>query len=242
MECAASMAVPKTESTSAAPDSPRVSRTVRLGGALWIVGAIQFVVAMIVVQLAWTTPYNILTNAVSDLGAVSCHENPMGTSYVCSPLHVVFNGSIIAFGIVVAVGAIAVFPLFSRNRAALAGTILLIVAGGGAAIVGIFPEDTVGAAHGLGALLAFGGSAAALLFLGLSMTGHPRWIGYRLFTLVCGAFSGGVLVASVFREEYGPVGFGGLERLIVAPALLWLGVVGTQIVRERILLPRTRPT
>ncbi len=225
-----SMSVPGRDSPSTTPDSPSAPRRVRLGGWLWLVGAVQFVVAMVVVQLAWTTPYDVLNNAISDLGAVSCRENPMGTSYVCSPWHAVFNASIIGFGALVAVGAILVLPLLPRVRTATAGSILLVVAGIGAAIVGLFPEDTVGAAHGLGALLAFGGSAAALILLGVSMTGHPRWVGLRWLTLGCGAISGGTLIASLFRDQYGPLGFGGLERLIVAPALLWLVVVGVRIV------------
>ncbi len=227
---AVSNSLPDTDPSSAPPESSPASRSVRLGGVLWLVGAVQFVVAMLVVQLAWTTPYNVLDNAISDLGAVSCHENPMGTSYVCSPLHAVFNASIIGFGALVAVGAILVFPVLPRVRAAMGGVVLLIVAGIGASIVGLFPEDTVGAAHGLGALLAFGGSAAALVLLGISMTGHPRWTGWRLLTLVCGVISGGTLIASLFRTEYGPLGFGGLERLIVAPALVWLVVIGARIV------------
>ncbi len=206
-------------------------RNVRLGGLLWTVGAVQFLVAMIVVQLAWTTPYDVLTNAISDLGAVGCRENAMGTSYVCSPLHVVFNVSIVVFGAFVALGTMADSPAFPRAKSATAGSSLLLVAGIGAAIVGVFPEDTVGAAHGIGALLAFGGSAAALVLLGISMTHDRRWAGYRGFTLACGAVAGGVLVASLVRSEYGPVGFGGLERLILAPALLWLGVVGVRFAR-----------
>ncbi len=224
------MAAPGMEGRSVTLDPVPSPLRLRLGGLSWLVGAVQFVVAMAVTQLAWTTPYSLLTNAVSDLGAVTCHENPMGTSYVCSPLHALFNGSIIVFGALVVVGAWAVRPLLPRGRVATAGAALLVVAGLGAGIVGLFPEDTVGFAHGVGALLAFVGSAAALAALGIAMNRDPRWAAYEAFTFGCAAISTGVLVASVFRTEYGPLGFGGMERLLVAPALLWLAIVGARLV------------
>lgn len=224
------MAAPGMEARSVIPDPVPSPLRLRLGGLAWLVGAVQFVVAMAVTQLAWTTPYSLLTNAVSDLGAVTCHENPMGTSYVCSPLHALFNGSIIVFGALVVVGTWAVRPLLPRGRVATAGAALLVVAGLGAGIVGLFPEDTVGVAHGVGALLAFVGSAGALAALGIAMNRDPRWAGYEALTSGCGAISTGVLVTSLFRTEYGPLGFGGTERLLLAPALLWLAIVGARLV------------
>lgn len=141
-----------------------------------------------------------------------------------------FNGSIIVFGALVVVGTWAVRPLLPRGRVATAGAALLVVAGLGAGIVGLFPEDTVGVAHGVGALLAFVGSAGALAALGIAMNRDPRWAGYEALTSGCGAISTGVLVTSLFRTEYGPLGFGGTERLLLAPALLWLAIVGARLV------------
>lgn len=222
---------------SASGDS-RLALEVRIGGLLWIVGAIQFVIAMIVVQLAWTTPYNLAENAISDLGAAHCAENAMGTSYVCSPLHVVFNVSIVLLGILIAAGVVGARSAFPPGRVARAGTIVLVIAGVGATMVGVFPEDVQGVAHSLGALLAFVGAAAALVLFGISMIGDSSWNGYRQLSFACGILSGGTIVASNISEQWGPLGFGGLERLIVAPALLWLVVVGLHFVPR----PIRRPT
>ncbi len=213
------------------PRRPFASCRARIGGAVWLAAAVQFVLAMIVVQLAWTHPYDLLQNAISDLGAVTCHENPMGTSYVCSPLHAVFNGSIIGFGILVAAAALAARPAFPSGRVSTVATVSLIVAGGGAILVGVFPEDVYGVGHGIGALLAFVGSSLALILFGVAMTHDPGWARYRLFSFACGAVSGGTIIASNISENWGPVGFGGLERLILAPALLWLAVVGLGLAR-----------
>jgi hypothetical membrane protein len=210
-------------------EDPTTKARVRLGAVLWIAGAVQFVLTMVVVQLAWTTPYDIATNAISDLGAVSCAENSMGTSYVCSPLHVVFNASIILFGVLVAVGALATRPGFPPTRSSAWASPILVVAGSGALLVGLFPEDTIGTLHALGATMAFVGSSAAMLLFAVSMSGRPRWSGYRQLSLGCGLFSGATIVASGIRESWGPIGFGGLERMIVAPAILWLMVLGARL-------------
>lgn len=225
------MALSTSEIAAPNPDVPHSTRRVGFGGLFWILGAVQFVIAMVIVQLAWTTPYNLAENAISDLGAVHCAENAMGTSYVCSPLHVVFNVSIILFGLLIAAGVILVRPALPQGRIATAATLVLVVAGAGAAMVGFFPEDVQGLAHSLGALLAFVGAASALTLFGVSMWGRPTWSGYCLLSFACGIASGGTIVASNIREQWGPLGFGGLERLIVAPALLWLVIVGLRLVR-----------
>lgn len=219
--------------TMEATGGNRDARWIRLGGAAWVLAAVQFVVLMVVVQLAWTHPYDLLQNAISDLGAVGCKENPAGTSYVCSPLHALFNASIIGFGALVAVGAVAARPAFPSGRVGSAASAALIVSGFGAALVGVFPEDVYGIGHGVGALLAFVGSSVALLLFGWALAGRPQWARYRILSIVCGALSAGALVALNLREEWGPIGFGGLERIILAPALVWLLLVGTHLARPQ---------
>lgn len=209
------------------------SRRAWIGGVAWIGATVQFVIAMLVAQIAWTHPYNVLQNAISDLGAVTCGENPMGTSYVCSPLHVLFNLSIICFGLLVAAGALVARPAFPAGRVASTASATLVVAGLGAALVGVFPEDTYGIGHGVGALLAFVGSSLALILFGLAMTGQTPWARYRPVSLGCGAVSGCTIIASTIRETWGPIGFGGLERIILIPALAWLLLLGLLLVRRR---------
>ncbi len=161
----------------AKPTRFRAPRRVLGGALLWIVGSVQFLLAMVVVQLAWTTPYDIWTNAVSDLGAVTCAENAMGTSYVCSPWHVLFNASIVVLGLLLAVGTLEARARLPKGRAGMAGSVLLIVSGIGAATVGIFPEDVQGVPHSIGALLAFVGAGAAMVVYaprcGRSRSGGP---------------------------------------------------------------------
>jgi hypothetical protein len=82
-----------------AQDRPAPRLTVILGGAAWIVAALQYAVVQIVVAAAWHhPPYSWLSNYISDLGNTACgpFKVPHGTpAYVCSPLHSAMNGRVI---------------------------------------------------------------------------------------------------------------------------------------------------
>jgi hypothetical membrane protein len=57
-----------------------------------------------------------------------------------------------------------------------------------------------------------------------------RWDGFRAFSILCGLVG---LVALVLfaSKDYAGLGVGGMERLIVAPVLLWAIVVGVHLAR-----------
>jgi len=46
-----------------------------IGGACWAVGVIQYAVAQ-VVAAAWTRPYSLRSNCISDLGNTACGMFP----------------------------------------------------------------------------------------------------------------------------------------------------------------------
>ena len=64
--------VPKMSSSATGLAPTSATSRGRWGGLLWVVAAIQFVIGMIVTQLGWTTSYSLITNYISDLGAVNC--------------------------------------------------------------------------------------------------------------------------------------------------------------------------
>ena len=66
-----------------------------IGAIVWML-AIQFFIAQIIVQSAWTTPFSLTANYISDLGNTTCGPYPVGSSmYVCSPWHAGMNASFI---------------------------------------------------------------------------------------------------------------------------------------------------
>jgi hypothetical membrane protein len=210
---------------------PLVHRSVRHGAILLVVGTVQFLVGMAVTQVGWTTHYSLLQNYISDLGAVNCGNFPASsTHYVCSPWHVVFNISIVLLGLLLALAAMLIRSAFPARGTRSLGLVLLVVAGLGSIGVGLSPEDVNLTVHSLSASAAFVAGNLALLVLAFAMFRDTRWDGFRVYSLLSGLI--GLVAFVLFLENvWGPLGVGGMERLIVAPVLLWSLVVGIHLAR-----------
>jgi hypothetical membrane protein len=205
---------------------PLVHRVVRPGALLLVVGALQFVVAMIVVQLDYPG-YSLLGNAISDFGGPN------------SPLPWVFNASIIILGIFLIFGAILIRSAFPAKRSTQFGLLFAALTGVGALLVGTFPEEAtwpIASIHGVVSLFTFVCLALALLLLSFAMLRDTRWEGFRFYTFLSGLVS---LVALLLLAVgwYGALQFGGMERLVVAPGILWALVAGTHLLRMQVYAP-----
>jgi hypothetical membrane protein len=224
---------------------PLVHRSVHHGALLWVVGVLEFLVGMVVTQLGWSNPsYSLTNNYISDLGAVNC--GPFGGQYVCSPWHVVFNVSIIVMGVLLILGVLLLPSAFPNRRTRTVGLGLLAIAGLGAIGVGVSPEDVNLTAHSLSALLAFAGGGLALMALGIAMFRDTRWDGYRAYSVFSGLFA--LVALGLFLGHswqwggaWSDLGVGGIERLIVAPILLWALVAGIHLLRIPSCAPHQLP-
>jgi len=224
---------------------PLVHRAVHHGALLWLVGVLQFVGAMTVAQFAWSNPsYSLTQNYISDLGAIHCAT--FGGRYVCSPYHELFNISIILFGILLILGVLLLPTAFPTRTSRKVGLGLLVIAALGAIGVGFSPEDYNLTVHSISALLAFVGGALALIVLGFAMFRDTRWDGFRAYSVISGLVSLvalGLFVGNAYN--WGGIwsywGAGGIERLIVAPVLLWAAVCAIHLLRIRAFAPRSLP-
>jgi hypothetical membrane protein len=197
-----------------------VDRSVRVGAALIGIGVVQFVLAMAVVQTRYSG-YSLLTNYVSDLGNTST-----------SPLHGVFNVSIIVLGILVFLGIGLAWSGFPRGGARALGLLLLLVASLAAVLVGIFPENVNPSVHDLVSFLVFVPGGLGLVIIAIPMRRGTHWAAYREFTAVLGA------VTLVSLAYFAPTQLhnttwdqGLIERLIIAPILIWALVVSVHLGR-----------
>lgn len=197
---------------------PLIPVRARQAGAVLLLGSVQFIAAMIVVQLKYPG-YSDLTNYISDLG---------GT---LSPWAVVYNASVILVGLLTLLGTNLLLPAFGKKLGRTLGLGFLAVTGVGAIMVGVFPEPSPflnHMIHGYSSDIAFIGAGLALLFLPLAMLRDTRWDGYRAFTFLLGVIT--VVAIVLFATGvWGALGPGGMERLIVAPVLLWAIVVGVHL-------------
>jgi hypothetical membrane protein len=189
-----------------------------VGSLMWLSTA-QFFIAEIAVASGWSRPpYSWRLNAISDLGATVCGPFD-GDRFVCSPLHVVMNGSLILLGLTMAIGSVLIY---SRLQSGRIGFGLMTLAGIGALLVGLFPEDSIFWAHLVGQDLAFVLGNAALIVFGLTLP-FPRV--FRWYSVVSGTLALVALVLFLSHQRFF-LGLGGMERVVAYPLLLWLIVAG----------------
>ena len=235
---------PPPDVTSSERYGPLVHRSVRHGAILFLVGAVQFLIGMAVTQIGYGSSYSLTQNYISDLGAMNCGTFGGSASlpghYACSPWHLVFNVSIVLLGLLLIFGVLLIRTAFPAQRSRAIGLGLLVLAGIGAIGVGLSPEDVNITIHSVSAFLAFGGSGLALIVLGFAMFRDTRWDGFRAYTFFSGLV---ILVALVLfaTQNYLGLGVGGMERLVVAPVLLWAIVVGIHLARIPTFAPRGLP-
>jgi hypothetical membrane protein len=215
-----------------APRGPLVRRSAHSGSTLLVAAALQFVAAMVLVQSRYGG-YSDASNAISDLGN-SSH----------SPWAILFNVSVIVLGLGGIAGTLLVRSAFPARRTSRIGLGLLVLAFLGAVGVGCFPEGSPHGLHTLVSALTFLAGGLGLLALSFAMLRDTRWAGYRLYTLVSGVVSLGAFVAlAVASDALTRAGaYGGVERIVVAPLLLWAGLAGVHLLRIPSYAPSGRFT
>ncbi len=222
------------------PSSPgdRVNRvSVRAGATLWVLGVAGFLFGMGVTQLGWdllrsgpTPVYSLLHNYISDLGAVSC--GPLPGRYVCSPWHEVFDLSAVALGTLLILGSALLWDHLPGARSSSVGLVFLLLAGIGAMGVGLSPEDVNLTVHTASAAVAFLFANLGVLVLGIGWARLSQGRTWGAYSIVSGLV--GLLALGLFGlKAYGPLYVGGMERLVVAPVLLWAILVGVAVLVGR---------
>ncbi len=201
----------------------------RFGPYLYL-SNLQYFVVQFVVSLRWSPAFSLHHNTISDLGNTACGR--FNGRYVCSPLHTLMNVSFIVLGVTMIAGSVLIGHALPPTRARNLGFLFMAIAGVGVVVVGIIPENTVSALHGLGATLPFTFGNVGVIVLGLSLT-LPRAL--RLVTLSLGTVA---LAALVFyaSSHYLGLGEGGIERLVAYPQTVWLILLGGYLLvqgRER---------
>jgi hypothetical membrane protein len=202
------------------------------GGACWAVGVIQYAIAQIVAAAAWSRPYSLKNNYISDLGNTACgmFHVPHGTPYyVCSPDHGLMNTSFVVFGVLTIAGAVLLRRIWPAGHLARWALVLWILSGIGKIIVGLVPENTHIGLHLIGALGDPLISVAILLVsLAIRRTSHAIAVIGIVVAVVGLAGSvlstGGEFAGSSF--SYLGLGVGGAERLASYPGSLWMLMIG----------------
>lgn len=203
-----------------------VDRYPLLGPAFWA-ASLQYLLVQIAVAADWPMPgYNWSRNAISDLGNTQC--GAYVGRFVCSPQHWLMNVSFVALGLTMLAGSVLIAHEFRKVSYGQWGFLGMAIAGVGAVLVGIFPENIVSSMHVLGALLAFAvGDLAMVVFGTVLPLGGPM----RLYTFLSGVIGLAGLTAYMTHHYFG-LGLGGMERVAGYPQTVWLIVFGVYMMRN----------
>ncbi|MFD6717335.1 hypothetical protein AMK25_12680 [Micromonospora sp. TSRI0369] len=209
----------------------------RLAGACWLLAAVSFLTANVLVGLAWEQPgFSWAEHNISDLGNVTCGVwDTSRPRPVCSPWHPAMNAVFVGAGLLLALGALLAHRALRPGRAAAVAVASTVAAGSGYVLAGLYPADVDENLHVLGALLVFVFGNTAMLaaaFAGRS----PLLRGLRTVSAVLGLLGLAGTVLFLSRVDAG-IGVGGMERVAVFPLFAWVTAAGLRLLWSR----RSRP-
>ena len=193
-------------------DAP--SRAAQLG-AIALLLRPTYIATEVVTAAATTGGYSFVSDSVSKLGEVSC------SAAYCSPRHEVMNGSFMAYGVLLAGGAL----LMAKPLGPWV-TGLLVVSGVSSYATGLAPLDQDATLHAIAATPLFVGQPLALLLLGWRIREERPRLSRAL--LATGAVTAAAAVGFILSGEDRAAG--ALERLALWPVLFGLaGFAWTQL-------------
>ena len=188
-------------------------------GALALLVRPAYVAAELAVASATTGGYSLVGDSVSRLGELGC------SAAYCSPHHGLMNGSFVAFGLLLAGGAV----LLARPLGPWA-TGLLVVSGLSSVATGLAPLDQDATLHAWAATPLFVAQPLALLVIGARLRGDAPRLARAL--LATGAVTAAAAVGFVAVGEGGTAA-GALERTALWPVLVGLAAYGwTRLARR----------
>lgn len=186
-------------------------------GALALLVRPLYIATEFVVAAATTGGYSFASDSISRLGEVGC------SSAYCSPRHEVMNGSFMAFGALLAIGAV----LLARHLGPWV-TALLAVSGLSSIATGLAPLDQDAALHALAATPLFVAQPLALLVLAARLRSDRPTLAAAF--AVTGAVTGAAAVAFVLAGD--GTASGAFERLAVWPVFLALAAFAWTTLRR----------
>jgi hypothetical membrane protein len=189
-------------------------------GPLLYVSSIQYFLVQFLVSLRWSPAYSLSRDTISDLGNTACGR--FNGRPVCSPLHSLMNLSFVALGVTMIVGSVLLQHALRKTRGSTIAFASMAIGGLGVVMVGIFPENSISALHGIGSSLPFliGNAGVVVASCSLRM---PLWL--RVYSLATGAVALAFLAMYASNRFLG-LGEGGMERVVAYPQTTWLIVFG----------------
>lgn len=187
----------------------------RWGGLAWVL-TLQFFVVEAIAALQYDG-YSYSADVISELGTAA------------SPARLLMNASFIAQGLLIIVGAVLLRPGLSGAGGRLARP-LLVVAGLGVLLVGVFPSDGNTTVHTIAAAAHFLGGGIGLIALAYGVRTRSEPLGATLAVLgLVGVVATIFFASAVFVG----LGEGGMERVAGYVVPLGLPLAGAALWRQK---------
>ena len=187
----------------------------RLGGLAWLL-TLQFFVVEAIAALRYDG-YSYAADVISDLGTAD------------SPAATLMNASFVVQGVLIAAGALLLGPGLAGTGGRVA-QVLLVAAGVGVLLVGVFPSDGNGTAHLVGATVHLLGGGLGLIALAYGVRPRSEGLGTALAVLGLAGVIGTIFFGgAVFLF----LGEGGMERVAAYVIPVGLAVAGVVLWRQQ---------
>ena len=178
----------------------------------------------------WPQRYSWTSNLISDLGVTTCDTFDVGTRverYICSPAHLLVNGSFIVVGATLLIGSLLLWSAWPRLRTGRVAMAFLAVGGVFVMLVGVFPWDTHPEAHDVVALAQAVTQWIGMILLAFASRGSTaaRWISALTIVSLVVSVLGFVFFVDV-RGPFQALGRGLIERVAFDTLTLWSAAVG----------------
>lgn len=151
--------------------------------------------------------------------------------FVAAPWHAAMNGSLVATGMLLALGVLFTWSALGRGASVRAAQLSTVAGAVGYVLVGAYPADVDEEIHVLGAMLIFVLGNSAMLVAALA--GRSTVLGpLRGPSCTLGLTGVAGVVLFLARVDLG-FGVGGMERVPVFPLFCWVVLVGLRVVGDR---------
>ncbi|MGC9209821.1 MAG: DUF998 domain-containing protein [Acidilobus sp.] len=186
----------------------------RLAGSLVFAGVAQFTILLIVAEAIYPG-YSVSHNYISDLGNYQLAPS--------TPHAYIFNASIILMGLLLIAGGAL---LWGRGFVDRVLSAFVVLSGVGAAGVGVFPETSPYHLHVIFSLIVF--LFASLASYPAALYRHGGSVAWPILGTI-GLAALGLFIAHVYLG----LGWGGMERMITYPNLVWATGFSASLMTKR---------
>ncbi|WP_107950766.1 DUF998 domain-containing protein [Lysinibacillus parviboronicapiens] len=197
----------------------------KIGIVSWVVTILYFVIEPIFIMTS-IAPYNIMHQAMSDLGVTSCgkYTYSIAPHEICSPYHFWMNVLFIVNGITLSVGVLYLSQYLKKNWLTKLATVCILIFAFGNIVSGFIPADINLFWHSIVAQIGMITVLFGLWIYAKLLAKGKRWTYFNLFVLI--AFL--ILIILLF---FFPLPAGLLQRLFYGVIFLW-GTVLTILLND----------